>query len=69
MNNFTQQGCIKLITDQNSKDIDNKDIYNVKKDLYFKYMLFYWILHSSKNPEKKKTAVMKFAENSELHLK
>ncbi len=31
-------------------------------------MLFYWILHSSKNPEKKKTAVMKFAENSELHL-
>ncbi len=34
-NIFIQQGCIKLIKS------DSKDIYNVSKDFYFKWMLFY----------------------------
>ncbi len=33
MNTFIQQGCIKLIKS------GSKDIYNVTKDFYFKYML------------------------------
>jgi len=35
VNTFIQQGCFKLIKS------DNKDIYNVTRDFYFKYMLFF----------------------------
>ncbi len=59
MNTFIQQGCIKL-----SKGV-SKDIYNVTKDFYFKYMLFFWTLCSSKNPEKIKC--ISFHKNMKQH--
>ncbi len=41
-NTFVQQGCIKLIKS------DNKDMYNVAKDFYFRQMLFFWTFYSEK---------------------
>ncbi len=40
------QGCIKLFKS------DSKDISNVNKAFYFKYMLLFWFFYSSVNPEK-----------------
>ncbi len=31
---------------------DSKDIYNVQKDFYFKYILFFLTFYSSVNPDK-----------------
>ncbi len=46
IHDLIQEGCIKLI-----KSV-SKDIYNVTKDLYFKYMLFFLIFYTSKNTKK-----------------
>ncbi len=40
------QGCTKLIKG------DPKNIYNVAKDLYFKQMLFFWMVLNADNNRK-----------------
>ncbi len=42
---FIYQGWFKLIK------MDDTYIYNVAKDFYVRYMLFFWTFYSSKEPE------------------
>ncbi len=58
INTSIEQGCIELIKS------DNKHIYNIANDFYFKWMLLFSTFYLSKNPEK---MIHTFPQNIKQH--